>query len=203
MPKHFSRRGILLLYTMLIAGVSACKKEHLEAPSSNTGNTSPVVYITGKLDNDSIYFAGGINGYTGVTGMSDQNNTRSFDFTLRNLQLPNQSYFKISINNYSTLLGSPQSDLDSSLYPGNRSYNSGLIWMPRAANVYWVDDAGVEFKSSQAIPNNFVIQEVENISYEAKNYKKARLTFECFLVHNFTDTLHLTGGEATVLFSAE
>ena len=110
--------------------------------------------------------------------------------------------FKISINNYSDVLGDPQSDLDNSIYPGNRFYNYGaFFFLPGYVTIYWMDASGIEFKSTSAIPNNFSIISVEDIVFESKNYKKTVLEFECYLQYNFGATIHLTNGKATVLFS--
>ena len=99
--------------------------------------------------------------------------------------------------------GDPQSDLDSSVYVSTRTYGSGIFFVPLAAGITWYDSTGTEYKSTAAVPNSFSIHSVEDIIYETKKYKKADITFECFLVYNFTDTIHLSDGEATVMFSVE
>ena len=193
-----------IIFFLAIFFLLSCKKEHLDPESPSTpGSTDPVVYIHAKLDNDSVYFAGGVDGYEGVPAVLDTNNNRFFNFTLLDPLQPASSYFKFSINNYSTIPGNPQSDLDSTIYPGTRLYGGGLFFMPLAAAISWTDASGTEYKSTPVAQNIFEIHKVEDVIFQSKKYKKTELSFECALVHNFTDTIHLTGGEATVLFSAE
>jgi hypothetical protein len=192
---------VLIVFSFLYS----CKKEHLEPlplpPSS--GSTEPVVYITAKLDSDSVYYAGGLSNYTGIPSYSDSGSSRTFDFTLKNSQLPSQSYFKISINNYTTVLRNPQEDLDSTIYISNRPYTSGtFFFVPLAAAIYWVDANGNQFKSTTTVPNVFSILSVEDIVVESKKYKKTVLQFECYLKYGINN-IHLTNGEATVLFSVD
>lgn len=190
-----------LVVLVTISLIFSCRKEHLQ-PADPSGNSEPLVYIAANLDGDSVYFAGGVNDYTGSTSVTDIGSNRTFSFTLKNPQFFSHSYFKISINNYSSVLGNPQSDLDNSIYPGDRSYDAGgLFFLPGSVTVYWVDAFGIEFKSTTAVPNAFSITSVEDVVFESKNYKKAMLQFECYLQYNFTDTIHLTHGNATVLFS--
>src|SRR6185295_13293071 len=108
-------RNLIKCLVVLVAFsfIFSCKKEHLQ-PVVIPGDPEPLVYVSAKLDGDSVYFAGGVNGYTGSPSVFDTGNNRAFNFTLKNPQLPLQSYFKISINNYSGVLGDPQSDLDNS-----------------------------------------------------------------------------------------
>lgn len=195
---------VKIFFTLaVISFTGACKKEHLE-PVVPPGSTGPVVYITAELDDDSVYFAGGIDNYSGVPSFSDNLAQRRFSFELKNSQSPSQSYFKISINNYKPVLGNPQDDLDSTIYPGNRSYTAGVLgFSPLAATVYWTDASGIEFKSTIAVPNSFSITSVENVVFESKNYKKAVIEFECYLDNSNNVTIHLTNGKATVLFSVD
>jgi len=185
--------------------IFSCKKEHLqpEIPPAS-GNTEPLVFISAILDGDSVYYAGGINNYIGIPSMADTlTNFRMFNFSIQNSHLPSQSYFKISINNYQNALGDPQSDLDSSIYPGSRSYMfQGVIFIPRFVQVYWTNAAGVQFKSTSAAPNSFLITSVTDTIVDAKNYKKAILKFECYL-QGSGSTIHLTNGNATALFATD
>ena len=186
--------------------IFSCRKEHLQpiVPPA-TGNTDPLVFITANLDGDSVYFAGGVNNYVGIPSMQDTLvNFRMFNFSIQNSQLPTQSYFKISINNYQNIVGNPQTDLDSSIYPGTRSYMfPGVIFIPRFVQVYWVDAAGIQFKSTSTVPNSFSIISVKDTVVDAKNYKKTMLEFECYLKNSSGSTIHLTNGNATVLFSID
>jgi len=129
-------------------------------------------------------------------------NFRLFNFSLQSKELPSQSYFKISINNYQYVLGNPQTDLDSSIYTGSRSYMSpGTIFIPLYAQVYWVDASGVQFKSTPDTSNSFLITNVTDTLVNAKTYKKTSIQFECYL-KNFSGTIiHLTNGNAVVLFT--
>ncbi|MEO5571409.1 MAG: hypothetical protein ABIT08_09505, partial [Bacteroidia bacterium] len=114
----------------------SCKKEHLSPditvppipPPDST--TVPYVYITAFIDNDSVYFAGGLNSYEGATSVFDTLTHRTFNFTMKNQQNPSYSYFQISINNYQDSLGILQNDLDSSIFTGARGYQ--LLFHPFA-----------------------------------------------------------------------
>jgi|SRR6185436_5989753 len=184
--------------------IFSCKKEHLQPIVPPTaGNTEPLVFITANLDSDSVYFAGGVNNYVGKPSMVDTLTLfRMFNFSLQNSQHPSQSYFKISINNYQTVIGDPQTDLDSSIFPGDRSYTfQGVFFIPLFVQVYWVDAAGDQFESTSAIPNSFSIMSVTDTVVDAKNYKKTSLRFECYLQNTAGNILHLTNGSATVLFT--
>lgn len=190
---------------IIVAALSfifSCKKEHLQPISLPGGNSGPLVFISANLDGDSVYYAGGINNYVGIPSMADTlTDFRMFNFSLQNSQLSSLSYFKISINNYQTVKGNPQTDLDSSIYPGSRSYMfPGVIFIPRFVQVYWTDAAGVQFKSSST-PNSFSITGVTDTIVDAKNYKKTMLQFECYLKNSSGNTIHLTNGKATALFT--
>ncbi|HKR06304.1 MAG TPA: hypothetical protein VJY62_16835 [Bacteroidia bacterium] len=206
MQKQIIQVAEFLLLLIALSFIFGCKKEHLQPITPPAaGNTEPLVFITANLDDDSVYFAGGVNNYVGIPSMVDTfTNFRMFNFSLQNSQLPFQSYFKISINNYQTVTGDPQTDLDSSIYPGNRDYMfQGVIFIPLFVQVYWVDDAGDQFESTSAIPNSFSIISVTDTVADAKHYKKTMLEFECYLQNNSGTTIHLTNGSATVLFSAD
>ncbi len=192
---------------ILLAGlvfIFSCEKEHLQPDNISSAN-DPLVYIEANLDSDYVYFAGGVNNYVGITAMHDTlTNFRMFDFSIQNPQLPLQSFFKISINNYQNTFGNPQTDLDSSIYPGNRSYMfPGVFFIPRYVQVNWTDASGSQFKSVANMPNSFLITSVTDTFVDAKNYKKTLIEFECYLNNNFGSTIHLTNGNATVLFSTD
>jgi hypothetical protein len=193
-----------IIFFLVLCSAVSCRKEHLQA-NPTTPETKPLIFIEAKLDGDSVYFAGGVNNYVGIPSMTDTiTNFRIFNFSLQNSQLPSQSYFKISINNYKNIPGSPQTDLDSSIFPGNRSYMfPGVIFIPLYVQVYWVDATGVQFKSTSLIPNNFSITDVKDTVVDAKDYKKTKIEFECFLQNNSGGSIHLTNGNAVVVFSVE
>src|SRR5688500_10827435 len=153
------------------------------------------------MDGSPVSFKGGINGYAGSTSYLDTNNNRIFNFLLQQNAAPLKSAFKISINNYRTFPGDPQTDLDSSIFVSNRTYGANLLFAPLAAGITWYDSTGVAYNSVPASPNSFSIDSIEDLEYNSIKYRKASITFECFLVFNFTDTIRLTNGEATVLFS--
>jgi hypothetical protein len=203
MQKYILTISKCFIIVVAISFIFSCKKEHLQPVTPPGGNNEPLVFITASLDGDSVYYAGGVNNYIGIPSMVDTlANFRMFNFSLQNSQLPSQSYFKISINNYQSVIGNPQSDLDSSIYQGNRSYMfPGVIFIPRFVQVYWVDATGVQFKSTSAVPNSFLITSVTDTVADAKNYKKAMIQFECYLNNNSGSTIHLTNGNATVLFT--
>jgi len=192
-----------LHFLLFIALALSCKKEHLEPNAPASGSSQPLVFISAKMDGDSVYFAGGINGYSGIPSYLDTNNNRIFNFILRKTSDPQHSNFKISINNYSNTAGDPQSDLDSTIYVSSRMYGSGIFFIPLNAEITWFDSAGNDYKSVAANPNSFSINSVDDIVSGSKKYKKTSITFDCFLVHSFTDTIHLTAGDATVLFGIE
>ena len=202
---NFSMRQLFytLHFLLMIGVVLSCKKEHLEPKVNPTGSTEPVVFISTKMNGNSVNFAGGINGYEGIPSYLDTNNNRIFNFILQQPTLPQQSMFKISINNYSNTPGDPQADLDSTVYVSSRMYGSGFFIIPLNAGIIWYDSTGNDYKSVAANPNSFNINSVEDIISGSKKYKKTLITFECFLVHNFTDTIHLTDGEATIMFSVD
>ena len=62
--------------------ISACEKEHLEPPAPIGISQEPLVYISGVLDGDSIYFAGGVNSYVGDVAVIDTLTWRYFTFFL-------------------------------------------------------------------------------------------------------------------------
>ena len=193
----------LIYFWFSIALFCACEKEHLNPGPSSTSSAEPVVYITTKMDGDSVYFAGGVKGYAGIPSYQDTGLNRIFNFTLEQTSQSQRSSFKISINNYSIVQGDPQADLDSSVFVSSRNYGSGIFFTPLNAGITWYDSTGNEFKSVSTNSNSFSINNVEDIEYETKKYKKTSITFDCFLVHNFTDSIHLTDGEAIIMFSVE
>ena len=80
----------IIKYLIVLGALSfilSCKKEHLQ-PVSLPGDPEPLVYISAKLDGDSVYFAGGVNGYTGSPFVFDTGNNRTFNFNLK-MQLSN------------------------------------------------------------------------------------------------------------------
>jgi hypothetical protein len=199
------RLVFLFKATIILIAISilfSCKKEHLD-PAIPSINSEPLIYVSTNLNGDSIYHAGGVNDYAGVTSYFDTINRRTFNFTLRNVHDTSNSYFKISINNYKNILGVPQEDLDSTIYASNRTYNGGLLgFNPLSATIYWIDSTGLQFKSTPATPNIFSIISVEDTIYNSKKYKITKIEFECFL-QDFNNTIHLTNGKATVLFSVD
>jgi hypothetical protein len=204
MQKQVINIAKYFIVVITLAFIFSCKKEHLQPVTPPvSSNTEPLVFITADLDGDSVYFAGGINNYVGIPSMVDTlTNFRMFNFSLQNSQHPAQSYFKISINNYQSFVGDPQTDLDSSIYPGDRSYMfQGVIFIPLFVQVYWTDAAGARFESTSAVPNSFSITSVTDTVVDAKKYKKTRLQFECYLQNTSGSTLHLTNGNAVVLFT--
>lgn len=200
MKKQFNTIAKCLMVLVLLSFIFSCKKEHLE-PATPPGNPAPLVYITSSLDNDSVYFAGGVNNYVGNTSVTDSLTYRAFNFTLKNPNHPAQSYFQISINNYQNALGVAQTDLDSSINVSTRNYQDTIHFMPLAATVEWIDAAGIKFTSVLSQQTHlFSITSVEDVIFENKHYKKATVEFECNLSDSSGHILHLTNGRATLLF---
>ncbi|HKR05295.1 MAG TPA: hypothetical protein VJY62_11740 [Bacteroidia bacterium] len=198
MQKKISRIAKYLMGLVALTFIFSCKKEHLEIDSP-PGSPEPLIYITAKLNTDSVYFTGGINSYVGSASVSDTLTYRTFNFTLKNPQ-NSHSYFQISINNYKNVQGVLLDDLDSSIYTGARHYQDTIHFMPLAATVVWIDSAGVRFSSVFLHQTHlFSIQSVEDIIYENKNYKKLTVQFVCNLRDMNGHILHLTNGNAIII----
>jgi len=205
------RKQIITIYKCLTILVAlsvnfSCKKEHLQPTAPSGGNPGPLVFISAKLDSDSVYFAGGVNNYVGSTSVFDTLTYRTFVFTLSNPQPSMQYYFKISINNYDSILGNSQIDLDSSIYVSTRNYelaNAVGDFTPLNVTVEWYDSSGVKYSSAEYLQSTlFSITAVEDVTFENKKYRKATAEFQCYLGINFINYIHLTNGKATMLFSA-
>lgn len=183
----------------------SCEKKHLD-PILPEGTDEPVVYITAKLDNDSIYLAGGINDYAGNTSVTDSlNHYRTFHFTLEDVHLTHPS-FQVSINNYQTALSDHQSDLSHSIFVDERHYQYPENidhFIPLAVTITWIDATGKEFSSAKVEQIHlFHITAVEDVVFEGRDYKKVSVEFDCRLENDGT-ILHLTEGKATLLFSSD
>ena len=205
MPLRFF---VILFYLSFISILFSCKKEYLEPSLPPSNNSNPVIFISAILDSDSVYYAGGVDSYEARPSIFDTLTYRRFDFTLSSSQHPAQLYFKISMNNYDTLLGPPQSDLDSSMYSGLRNYqlNNGPIWFtPLQMAIEWFDASGQRYTSRGYLQSTAIlITSVEEVYFQYKKYKKVSLEFECYLKStSITNPIHLTNGTAVVLFSAE
>ncbi len=187
---------------MLLSMIFSCKKEHLQ-PDPPPGSTEPLVYIAAKLNDDSVYFAAGVDSYVGSTSVFDTLHYRAFSFTLKTPNDSLRSYFKISINNYTDTLGVLQDDLDHSIYVDLRHYqfpHNINHFTTLAITVNWIDSAGKTFSSDVVEqPDLFSITAVEDVIFEGKDYKQVSVEFDCTLDHEGT-TLHLTNGKATLLF---
>ena len=188
---------------VMLSFTISCKKEHLE-PATPPGNPEPLIYITAKLSNDSVYFTGGVNNYVGNTSVTDSLTYRTFNFILKNPNHPAQSYFQISINNYENVLGVAQDDLDSSIYTGTRHYQlltSISNFTPLNVTVDWINSAGIKFSSGLLQQNHlFSIISVEDVIFENKKYKISTVVFDCNLSAMNGHIIHLTHGRATILF---
>lgn len=191
-----------MLAFIVFCSFFSCKKEHLDPTVLPGGTPEPLVYISAFIDSDSVYFTGGLNSYSGATSMFDSLTHRTFNFTLKNPHHPHQSYFLISINNYQNSLGIPQNDLDSTVFTDTRNYQqANHPFAPLFATLTWTDSAGVIFSSAVVNQNHlFQITHVEDIIFDSKNYKKTSVEFDC-LIASIHDTLHITNGKATILFS--
>ncbi len=181
----------------------SCKKEHLQPSIPAGGTSTPLVYISAILEHDSVYFEGGVNSYIGATSVNDSLTNRTFNFSLKNPQNPSHSCFLISINNYQNSLGAPQTDLDNTIYSDMRDYQFSLHpFSPLLATLTWIDSTGVSFTTGAIHQSHlFSITNVEDVVFNSKNYKKLAVEFDC-LIASVHDTLHVTNGKATILFSA-
>ena len=183
----------------------SCGKQHLD-PVPPEGTAEPLVYISAKLDNDSIYIAGGTNNYAGNTSVTDTlNHYRAFNFILEDDHSTHLS-FQVSINNYQTALSDLQSDLSHSIFVDERHYQYPENidhFIPLAVTITWIDAAGNKFSSATVEQTHlFVITTVEDVVFEGKDYKKVSAEFDCGL-ENDGAIIHLTEGKATLLFSAD
>ena len=181
--------------------ITSCQKESipdLQAP----GNPTPFVSLTANIENDSVNYIGGVNGYSGKTYMSDSLNYRKFVFILDRNDERYKSCFKISIRNYRNSLGDPQADLDSSLKVGIRSFefNSGSI-TPATVSVSWYDSLGTESVTNtiQQI-HHFKIIESKDILFMDKKYKCLDVEFQCEL-RNINSNYTVQSCKGTILFS--
>lgn len=182
--------------------IYSCEKEHLQPDIP--GQPDPLVYFLGRIGTDSIRITGGIDSYIGSTAVTDTHTNRVFSFLLENFDHPSRSSLKISINNYQPHPGDLQSDLDHSVFPGDRHYQDIHHFLPLAVTVKWLNAHGTEYTSRLAPQSElFSILNVEDISNEGKDYKKTTVEFECNLRDDTGHTLHLTNGRAVLLFSVD
>ena len=179
--------------------ISSCEREHLQPDIP--GQTDPLVYFIGRIGSDSVRIAGGIDSYIGSTAVIDTHTNRVFSFLFENFDHPSRSELKISINNYQPHPDDLQSDLEHSVFPGDRHYQDIHHFLPLAITVQWLDAHGTEY-TSRLLPQSdlFSILSVEDISNQGKDYKKAIVEFECNLSDNAGNILHLTNGRAALLF---
>lgn len=199
-------RKLKYLFLPLMAClILCCRKEHLQPPIPE-GEQAPVVYITAKLDDDSVYFAGGVDYYAGSTSVFDTLIYRSFGFTLQNTLDSAHSYFQILINNYQSLQGNLQNDLDSSIFADVRHYqypHNINHFIPLAVTVNWIDSAGKKFSSDGVEQVHFFsINTVEDVLFDGKKYKEVTVEFDCTL-DAVGDVIHLTNGKGTLLFGVD
>jgi len=180
--------------------ICSCEREHLQPDIP--GQPDPLVYFIGRIGSDSVRIAGGIDSYIGSTAVTDTHTNRVFSFLFENFDHPSRSSLEISINNYQQHPGDLQSDLDHTVFPGNRHYQDIHHFLPLAITVKWLDAHGTEY-TSRLVPQTelFSILMVEDIIYEGKDYKKVTVEFECNLSDNTGHILHLTNGRAVILFS--
>ena len=200
------RKLIRVLFGFLVfCCFLSCKKQHLD-PVLPEGTTEPLVYISAKLDNDSIYIVGGINDYAGNTSVTDTlNHYRAFNFTLADTHSAHLS-LQVSINNYQTALGDHQNDLNYSIFVDERHYQypeNIEHFIPLAVTITWIDETGKRFSSATVEQTHlFLITAVEDVVFEGTDYKKVSAEFDC-LLENDGAIIHLTEGKATLLFTAE
>jgi hypothetical protein len=202
MSKYLTNSLNCSLLLIIFCSFFSCTKEHLEPDTPPGATPEPLIYISAFLDNDSIYFAGGVNSYVGITSVSDTFTHRTFNFTLQNSLDPSHSYFRISINNFQNMLGDLQNDLDSSIYSGERHYQFySDTFSPLGATLTWVDSLGVTFSSSFIHQTHlFSIIDAADVVFNNIEYKKTSVEFDCLIASDH-DTLHITNGKATILFS--
>ena len=200
MQNLFRRNTICITGFLSLALLFSCKKEYLD-PDTPPGYPEPLVYVTAKLNGDSVSFSGGENSYNGSVSVSDSLSFRTFNFILNKPQHPLESCFEISINNYRNVQGILQQDLDSSIYIGTRHYQDTNHFMPLAAKVVWFDSTGIKFSSELLQQTHlFSINTVEDVIFENAHYKQTTIEFNCNLSDNHGHILHLINGKATILF---
>jgi len=180
--------------------ISSCEKEHLQPDIP--GQPDPLVYFIGRIGSDSVRIGGGIDSYIGSTAVTDTHTNRVFSFLFENFDHPSRASLQISINNYQQHPGDLQSDLDLSVFPGNRHYQDNHQFLPLAITVTWLDAFGTEYSSRLVSQSDlFSILSVDDTTYEGKDYKKVTVEFVCNLTDNAGHSLHLTNGRAVLLFS--
>ncbi len=196
----------ILKYIIVLASlimIASCEREHLEPNDPN--DTEPLVYILGKIGNDSIRIAGGLDNYIGSTSVNDTlASERIFFFTLRNPETPGRSYFTFKINNFQHIKSQLQDDLNHTVFPGLKPYQDDHHLSPLVSlgvTIIWFDENQREY-STQALEQGqpFSILSVEDVVFEGKFYKKAIVEFECDLADHAGHILHLTNGRAALLF---
>lgn len=186
------------IFIISIALIYSCEREHLQPDTP--GQPDPLVYFIGRIGNDSIRMAGGVDSYIGSTGVIDTNLRRVFNFKFENFDHPSRSSLQISINNYQQHPVDIQSDLDHSVFPGDRHYQDIHHYIPLAVTVIWLDAQGIEYSSRRTPQSNlFTILQVDEIHHEGHNYKKVTIEFECNLADNAGHILHLTNARAVIL----
>ena len=192
----------IFAFLISIVLISACEKEHLQPDVP--GQADPLVYFIGRIGTDSVRIAGGIDSYIGSTAVTDTDTNRVFSFLFENFDHPSRSSLEISINNYQEHLGNLQSDLDHSIFPGDRHYQDVHHFLPLAVTVKWLNAHGTEYTSRLASQSELLsILSVEDISNEGKDYKKTTVEFECNLKDDTGHTLHLANGRAVLLFGVD
>ena len=182
--------------------IVACEREHLQP--NVPGEPDPLVYFLGRIGNDSVRIAGGIDSYVGSTTITDTLTHRTFQFALKNIHNPLLPSIRISINNYQVHLGEVQSDLDHTIFPDGRHYQDNHNFIPLAVTIEWFDNNGTKYSSkplNQGHP--FSLESVDEVTHEGKSYKKATVVFECNLSDALGHIVHLTNGRAVILFGTD
>src|SRR6476659_2782402 len=109
--------GKLLGLMVLAAVIPGCRKEHLQPDENGT----PLTWVSAFVNNDSVYYAAGVNDYIGLTFVNDVDVHRSFGTSIKST-VAGSSYFEVLLNNYQNVSADLPGDLDHSFYPGSFDY---------------------------------------------------------------------------------
>ncbi|HYV91404.1 MAG TPA: hypothetical protein VE978_06460 [Chitinophagales bacterium] len=192
----------LLALMILAVAIPGCKKEHLQPDEIK----APLTWISARINNDSVYFAAGVDNYAASTFVNDVDVHRSFGTSIKST-VAGSGYFEVFVNNYRDSLADLSGDLENSFQPGLFDYEyqplGTMLFTPGGVIINWYDSSGNVYSSAYTVQSNasFQIDTVETVVQDGLTYKKATVNFNCTLLdltnYNFTE---VTNGQAVLLF---